>query len=112
MFTDEHFDYFETIDWDEYVSKFKQAAQDKWDDLRCGYNDTEIPTKKAHFFAKYKKNKRGVWMLYKSLKDLKKTCYAVDYVVGNTYKIKYVFADSPEKAIKKARVKAIDLHIV
>lgn len=37
----------------------------------------------------------------------------VTYVVGNTYKRKYVFADTNEKAIKKARVKnIIELYIV
>lgn len=34
--------------------------------------------------------------------------WLVDYVVGNTYKVKYVYADTAEKAIKKARVKNID----
>lgn len=39
--------------------------------------------------------------------------WRVDYVVGNTYKVKYVYAETAEKAIKKARVKNIvDLTIV
>ena len=39
--------------------------------------------------------------------------WRVDYVVGNTYKVKYVIADSASEAIKKARVKNIvDLNIV
>ena len=39
--------------------------------------------------------------------------WQVDYVVGNTYKVKYVIADSASQAIKKARVKNIvDLNIV
>ena len=39
--------------------------------------------------------------------------WSVDYVVGNTYKIKYVYAETAEEAIKKARVKNIvDLNIV
>lgn len=39
--------------------------------------------------------------------------WIVDYVVGNTYKIKYVYAETAEEAIKKARVKNIvDLNIV
>lgn len=39
--------------------------------------------------------------------------WRVDYVVGNTYKVKYVIADSALQAIKKARVKNIvDLNIV
>lgn len=38
--------------------------------------------------------------------------YIIDYVVGNTYKVKYIKADSVEKAIKKARVKnIIDINI-
>ena len=38
--------------------------------------------------------------------------WRVDYVVGNTYKVKYVFADTSASAIKKARVKNIvDLNI-
>ena len=38
--------------------------------------------------------------------------WCVDYVVGNTYKVKYVIADSASQAIKKARVKNIvDLNI-
>lgn len=37
----------------------------------------------------------------------------ITYVVGNTYKRKYVFADTNEKAIKKANVKnIIELYIV
>lgn len=37
--------------------------------------------------------------------------WLVDYVVGNTYKVKYVYADTSENAIKKARVKNIvDLY--
>ena len=36
----------------------------------------------------------------------------VCYVVGNAYKVKYVWAENCEKAIKKARVKNIvDLRI-
>lgn len=39
--------------------------------------------------------------------------WRVDYVVGNTYKVKYVIADSASQAIKKARVKNIvDLNVV
>lgn len=39
--------------------------------------------------------------------------WRVDYVVGNTYKVKYVIADSASQAIKKARVKNIvDLNII
>ena len=39
--------------------------------------------------------------------------WRVDYVVGNTYKVKYVIANSASQAIKKARVKNIvDLNIV
>ena len=39
--------------------------------------------------------------------------WLVTYVVGNTYKVKYVHADTNTKAIKKARVKNIvDLFIV
>jgi hypothetical protein len=38
--------------------------------------------------------------------------WRVDYVVGNTYKVKYVIADSAQSAIKKAKVKNIvDLTI-
>ena len=38
--------------------------------------------------------------------------WIVDYVVGNTYKIKYVFAETAKEAIKKARVKNIvDLNV-
>lgn len=33
--------------------------------------------------------------------------WRVDYVVGNTYKVKYVVADTSTQAIKKARVKNI-----
>lgn len=39
--------------------------------------------------------------------------WRVDYVVGNTYKVKYVIVDSASQAIKKARVKNIvDLNII
>ena len=39
--------------------------------------------------------------------------WRIDYVVGNTYKVKYVIADSAPQAIKRARVKNIvDLNIV
>ena len=39
--------------------------------------------------------------------------WRIDYVVGNTYKVKYVMADSASQAIKKARVRNIvDLNIV
>lgn len=39
--------------------------------------------------------------------------WRVDYVVGNTYKVKYVFAETSQKAIKKAKVKnIIDLNIM
>lgn len=39
--------------------------------------------------------------------------WCVDYVVGNTYKVKYIEADTAEQAIKKARVKNIvDLKII
>lgn len=38
--------------------------------------------------------------------------WRVDYVVGNTYKVKYVFANDAVGAIKKAKVKNIvDLTI-
>lgn len=38
--------------------------------------------------------------------------WRVDYVVGNTYKCKYVYANTAEEAIKKARIKnIIDLII-
>ena len=38
--------------------------------------------------------------------------WIVDYVVGNTYKVKYVFAETATEAIKKAKVKNIvDLNI-
>ena len=39
--------------------------------------------------------------------------WRIDYVVGNTYKVKYVIADSASQAIKRARVKNIvDLNII
>lgn len=39
--------------------------------------------------------------------------WRVDYVVGNTYKVKYVLAANSADAIKKSRVKNIvDLNIV
>ena len=39
--------------------------------------------------------------------------WQIDYVVSNTYKVKYVIADNASQAIKKARVKnIIDLNIV
>ncbi len=39
--------------------------------------------------------------------------WRIDYVVGNTYKVKYIIADSASQAIKRARVKNIvDLNIV
>lgn len=39
--------------------------------------------------------------------------WRVDYIVGNTYKVKYVIADTAAQAIKKARVKNIvDLNSV
>lgn len=39
--------------------------------------------------------------------------WVVDYVVGNTYKVKFVFAESANEAIKKAKVKNIvDLRII
>jgi hypothetical protein len=39
--------------------------------------------------------------------------WAVDYVVGNTYKVKYILAKTTAEAIKKARIKNIvDLRIV
>jgi hypothetical protein len=39
--------------------------------------------------------------------------WQIDYCVGNTYKVKYVYAENAEKAIKKARIKNIvDLNIV
>lgn len=42
---------------------------------------------------------------------MKKWC--IDYVVGNTYKAKYVYANTAQEAIKKARVKNIvDIFIV
>lgn len=38
--------------------------------------------------------------------------YIIDYVVGNTYKVKKVKAETVEQAIKKARVKSIvDINI-
>ena len=38
--------------------------------------------------------------------------WRVDYVVGNTYKVKDITAETAEQAIKKARVKNIvDLNI-
>lgn len=38
--------------------------------------------------------------------------WRVDYVVGNTYKIKFVYAENSTEAIKKAKVKHIvDLNI-
>ena len=33
--------------------------------------------------------------------------WIIDYVVGNTYKVKYVVAETAEQAIKKAKVKSI-----
>ena len=33
--------------------------------------------------------------------------WIVDYIVGNTYKVKYIKADTAAEAIKKARVKNI-----
>ena len=42
---------------------------------------------------------------------MKKWC--IDYVVGNTYKVKYVYAKTAQEAIKKAKIKNIvDLNIV
>lgn len=42
---------------------------------------------------------------------MKKT-YIIDYVVGNTYKVKKIKAESVARAIKKARVKNIvDINI-
>ena len=39
--------------------------------------------------------------------------WEVTYIVGNTYKFKYVFAETNEQAIKKARVKNIvDLYVI
>lgn len=39
--------------------------------------------------------------------------WCVVYVVGNTYKSKYVFAESSSLAIRKAKVKNIvDLYVV
>jgi hypothetical protein len=39
--------------------------------------------------------------------------WQIDYCVGNIYKVKYVYAENAEKAIKKARIKNIvDLNIV
>jgi hypothetical protein len=35
------------------------------------------------------------------------TKWRVDYVVGNTYKVKYVMATDSKEAIKKAKVKNI-----
>ena len=44
---------------------------------------------------------------------MSKKIWCVDYVVGNTYKAKYVVAEDANSAIKKARVKSIvDLNIV
>lgn len=37
---------------------------------------------------------------------MKKT-YIIDYVVGNTYKVKKIKAETVEQAINKARVKSI-----
>lgn len=33
--------------------------------------------------------------------------WRIVHVVGNTYKVKYIIAETPEKAIKKARIKNI-----
>lgn len=33
--------------------------------------------------------------------------WRIDYVVGNTCKVKYILADTAEQAIKKARIKNI-----
>ena len=42
---------------------------------------------------------------------MKKT-YIIDYVVGNTYKVKKIKAETVEQAINKARVKSIvDINI-
>lgn len=42
---------------------------------------------------------------------MKKT-YIIDYVVGDTYKVKKIKAETVEQAIKKARVKSIvDINI-
>ena len=39
--------------------------------------------------------------------------WEVTYIVGNTYRVKYVYAGTADVAIKKARVKNIkDLQIV
>ena len=36
----------------------------------------------------------------------------IDYVVGNTYKVKYVYAKTAQEAVKKARIKNIvDLFV-
>jgi hypothetical protein len=38
--------------------------------------------------------------------------YIIDYVVGNTYKVKKIKAETVEQAIKRARVKTIvDINI-
>ena len=38
--------------------------------------------------------------------------YVIDYVVGNTYKVKKIKAETVKQAIKKARVKSIvDINI-
>ena len=39
--------------------------------------------------------------------------WRINYVVGNTYKYKYVFAETNTQAIKKARIKnIIELYVV
>lgn len=40
--------------------------------------------------------------------------WEITYVVGNTYKVKYVKADTAEQALKRGRVKksVVDLDIV
>ena len=48
----------------------------------------------------------------KQLDNGMKIKWRVDYVVGNTYKSKFVYATTAKEAIKKARIKnIIDLDI-
>ena len=39
--------------------------------------------------------------------EVTKMLWTIIYLVGNTYKHKYLYADTPDQAIKKARVKNI-----
>ena len=50
------------------------------------------------------------FMSFERIDDMK--TYVIDYVVGNTYKVKKIKAKTVEQAIKKARVKSIiDINI-